>query len=294
LIRRSGSAEFDTKLKMALEVKRRVEDMFVGKNVVASAEENMMNAAAAQAVAPEPELTEDEIEWLNGWVDNQLEPNEISFADCEAALARYPEGKAGAAILARLKETQLLMAKERAAMLRFEKAAGELQRARDALPAMHEEKRQRTAEPAVPDHPRTKDNPPRPNPPNWDKFWDYSRSTYQRLEVEEQDSCAKPIDPSKKTLPPRGDDTGGWRHHWRHGVLGTLRSWADGSQGAAAVSTTPSAPAIDASAPTAALRSCGARACERTLSTHTAISSQASTRSDNSSTASSPKVLLPP
>jgi hypothetical protein len=266
---------------------------------------------------------------LNSWVDDQPEPNEIAFADCEAALARYRKGKAGAATLARLKETQLLMAKERAAMLRFEKAAGELQRARDALPAMHEEKRQRTAEPAVPDHPRTKDNPPRPNPPNWDKarrggstrqsprtslprspahsrrsnraprvsrsqFWDYSRSTYQRLEVEEQDSCAKPIDPSKKTLPPRGDDTGGWRHHWRHGVLGTLRSWADGSQGAAAVSTTPSAPAIDASAPTAALRSCGARACERTLSTHTAISSQASTRSDNSSTASSPKVLLPP
>ena len=46
-IRRSGSAVFDTKLKMAREVRRRVEEI-VGKAVVDLAEEQMMSAEESQ------------------------------------------------------------------------------------------------------------------------------------------------------------------------------------------------------------------------------------------------------
>eukprot|EP00966_Prymnesium_polylepis_P060916 1412781-Prymnesium_polylepis.1 len=29
---------------------------------------------------------------------------------------------------------------------------------------------------------------------------------------------------------PFGNESRGWRHHWRHGDFGTLRSWASGSR----------------------------------------------------------------
>ena len=61
-IRRSGSGDFDTKLKMALEVRRRVEHI-VGKEVVAFAEEKMIGTTAA--AAPAPEFTKDELDWLS-------------------------------------------------------------------------------------------------------------------------------------------------------------------------------------------------------------------------------------
>lgn len=86
-----------------------------------------------------------------------------------------------------------------------------------------------------PPHPRTKETPPRDNPPNWKKFWNYSRSKYQEEEVKEQDRRAVevpkegPADAQQHSLPP-GDDLRGWHNHWRHGVFGNLQSRAQGSR----------------------------------------------------------------
>ena len=98
-IRRSGSGDFDTKLKMALEVRRRVEHI-VGKEVVAFAEEKMIGTTAA--AAPAPEFTKDELDWLSEWMDELHDPSTITHADAEAALMRHRAGQAGAATLARL------------------------------------------------------------------------------------------------------------------------------------------------------------------------------------------------
>lgn len=71
------------------------------------------------------------------------------------------------------------------------------------------------------------------NPPNWHKFRHYSRATYQKLEVLEQDRRATPIDRNRRDvmLPP-GDEMRGWFLHWRRGVGPLLQSWAQGSLGA--------------------------------------------------------------
>ena len=108
-------------------------------------------------------------------------------------------------------------------------AAAEKQRIEAALAA--------DAAAGPPPHPRTKQNPPRDNPPYWARFWSYTRTTYQKEEVEEQDRRAVevpkegPADPKQAQLPP-GDDTRGWHKHWRRGVFGALQSWAAGDRGA--------------------------------------------------------------
>ena len=188
MIRRSGSAHFDTKLKMALEVRRRVEEI-VGKEVVALAEEQMMNAGTTVAApaAPAPEVSPEELNWLSEWMDEQHDPSTITHADAEAALLRRHAAQAGAATRARLLETQLLLAKARAAELRVERALRDLHHAQAALPATHDDKRPR---PAVPDHPRVARGGT--NPPHWEHYHSYTRAKYQEEEVKEQDRCAVP------------------------------------------------------------------------------------------------------
>lgn len=82
------------------------------------------------------------------------------------------------------------------------------------------------------DHPRVRRG--KPNPPNWNQFANFSRSKYQKLEVEEQDRRAVPLndDPKSSFNLARGDDERGWFSHWRRGVGPTLRGWAKGSRGA--------------------------------------------------------------
>jgi len=66
LIRRSCSAEFDTKLKAAREVKRRVA-LVVGSEVVSATEEQVRSGSHSTASA-EPQLvpiTPAELEWLS-------------------------------------------------------------------------------------------------------------------------------------------------------------------------------------------------------------------------------------
>ena len=90
--------------------------------------------------------------------------------------------------------------------------------------------------PAVPDHPRVKTGGV--NPGHWGCFHSYSRATYQKLEVEEQDRRSIPIDDNlfEHDLPWGGEteagETRGWFSHWRRGVGPTLRGWAKGSKGA--------------------------------------------------------------
>ena len=136
LVRRSGSQVFDTKLKMALEIKKKVGEE-LGREVVEAAEEKLMSGGGdcTTAQAAEPELSADELEWLAAWVDEQAEPSEITHEQAAAALSRHREGRAGATTMARLKATQLLLAKVRAAELRFERAMRDLERARAALPS---------------------------------------------------------------------------------------------------------------------------------------------------------------
>ena len=90
IIRRSGSAEFDTKLKMALHVRGWVEGM-VGKAVVALAEEQLVSGGggSSSSTQPEPHVTEAEMAWLAAWMDQQSDPSAITHADAEAALMQH-------------------------------------------------------------------------------------------------------------------------------------------------------------------------------------------------------------
>ena len=69
----------------------------------------------------------------------------------------------------------------------------ELQRWQTELAVHHTPKQQRTEEAAaVPDHPRVASGGA--NPPNWHRYYNFLRSTFQKLETQEQDRRAVPID----------------------------------------------------------------------------------------------------
>ena len=229
-IRRSGSAVFDTKLKMAREVRRRVEEI-IGKAVVDLAEEQMMSAeesvcAPAQdptAAAPPP--TEEELEWLASWLDAQPDPSEITHAQAEAALLQRREQQAGAATSARLMEMQVLLAKERAAELRLERAQRELVKARAAIPQVEPQpKRARSAE-------------PRPYEKWSDPLGEFIREegmlwTRRRVELS-ADKAARPPEKMPRGKDAEGNERGPLRH-WRRGLVFALQDWAEGSKADAA------------------------------------------------------------
>ena len=113
----------------------------------------------------------------------------------------------------------------------------ELQRWQTELAVHHTPKQQRTEEAAaVPDHPHVASGGA--NPPNWHRYYNFSRSTFQKLETQEQDRRAVPIDRGMldHDLPRGGEtevgETRGWFSHWRRGVGPTRRGWANGSLGA--------------------------------------------------------------
>lgn len=64
--------------------------------------------------------------------------------------------------------------------------------------------------------------------PTW-RGWSLSR--WFKHETEVQKRRAVEVDPQNtdKFLPPRGDEERGWRSHWRRGLLGAVRDWAEGS-----------------------------------------------------------------
>lgn len=60
----------------------------------------------------------------------------------------------------------------------------------------------------------------------------WSVSKWQELETKTLKRRSTPIDPTNtaESYPPRGDDSRGWRHHWRRGLHGAVRDWAEGSR----------------------------------------------------------------
>ena len=107
-IRRSGTAEFDDKLKMAREVRRQVVAI-IGAAAVDLAEEKVRaEAAGCAAVAPAAvEHTAADLLWLNEGMDEQEAPDKVSdkvsLAEAEAALTQHQQRQQlGNATLARL------------------------------------------------------------------------------------------------------------------------------------------------------------------------------------------------
>jgi hypothetical protein len=235
MIRRSCSAEFDTKLKAAREVKRRVA-LVVGSEVVSAAEEQLRGGSLPTAsVEPQPvPITPSELEWLAEWIDEQMEPDLITCEQADAALASRRQREAGALTLSKLQRMQWLEARLRAGELRISKAQAVAARIRSEIdfdigPAEKAARVEQSA--SVPLHPRATTDCD--NPPHWNVFHSYTKEKYQELEVKEQDRRAVAIVRSNTVvdLAP-GDDTRGWFRHWRRGVYGALLSWAAGSIGA--------------------------------------------------------------
>ena len=89
LIRRSCSAEFDSKLKVAREVKRRVA-LVVGSEVVSATEEQLRGGSHLSTSSHEPQpvpITQAKLKWLSEWIDEQPEPDLITCDQADAALA---------------------------------------------------------------------------------------------------------------------------------------------------------------------------------------------------------------
>ena len=61
----------------------------------------------------------------------------------------------------------------------------------------------------------------------------WTEAKWKELENKEQKRRNTPIDPTNLEVSlPDGDETRGWRRHWRRGLFGALAAWAGGSQGA--------------------------------------------------------------
>ena len=224
LIKQTFNANISDKIQAARVLKDRLkDDSFFGEAAVLAAEEQVrldtqpshqLSASSASA-----ELTEAELQWLAEWYDEQPEPDQVAIEQADAALQRHRASSGGSSATQVLFEAQWLRAKLTAATTRMQKAAREVERFKHEIDARQVEKRQRLDEPV--------------RPPNWKEYKEYSQSTYQKLESEEQNRRAVPIDRSifDHNLPS-GDETRGWRRHWRRSVPGCLRSWAAGSLGA--------------------------------------------------------------
>lgn len=148
-IRVACTADIETKLDAALVARRKVAAA-LGLAALEAAEQHVRaelhGAGASTAAAPPP--TEEELEWLASWLDAQPDPSEITHAQAEAVLLQRREQHAGGAASARLMEMQVLLAKERAAEMRLERAERELVKARARIPELQAQKRARTTEPS--------------------------------------------------------------------------------------------------------------------------------------------------
>lgn len=97
------------------------------------------NVAEAPEAPAEPAPSNEELEWLAQWIDEQSDPDAIGVEQAKAS---------SAATAALLMERQLLEAKLHAAKRRLERAQRTVARAEAALPAAHADKRQRGEPPA--------------------------------------------------------------------------------------------------------------------------------------------------
>ena len=210
LIKQTFNANISDKIQAARVLKDRLkDDSFFGEAAVLAAEEQVrldtQPSHQLSASSSSAELTEAELQWLAEWYDEQPEPDQVAIEQADAALQRHRASSGGSSATQVLFEAQWLRAKLTAATTRMQKAAREVERFKHEIDARQVEKRQRLDEPV--------------RPPNWKEYKDYSQSTYQKLESEEQNRRAVPIDRSifDHNLPS-GDETRGWRRHWRRTV----------------------------------------------------------------------------
>ena len=227
-IRRSGSAEFDDKVKMAREVRRRVAAI-LGSDVVDAAERSLllrMHSSGGTAAAA-VELSAADEQWIQVWFTEHAVPGAASRAEAVAALRQHKARQAGASTLGGMMERQRLEAKVRAAELRHKKSCRELEQSRQAvsatLPNEPAKKKGRTSLCAA-EHMHS-------DPP--EQYNEYTLLKFRELEAKEQ--ARRAVQPSPSHLQrelPRGDASRGRFTHWRPGIHGALCSWAQGSLGA--------------------------------------------------------------
>eukprot|EP00966_Prymnesium_polylepis_P333121 7388590-Prymnesium_polylepis.1 len=91
-----------------------------------------------------------------------------------------------------------------------------------------------------------KPRPAKERPPHYEKYSGYTVSTWLREEGTAMGRRAHEIEPAPEvrqsargtlteepaasTVPQMTDGPSGWRHHWRHGMVGAVRYWAGGSR----------------------------------------------------------------
>lgn len=230
-VRQKCGADFPTKLHCVLAVKERVTAL-LGAAAVEAAELSAQEAAKpadadTRAASSSAGLLVFEFQkqrqQLVGVVEAaRLRVERALQAEREAERKRESEQQSLAEAQAALEELLLQHPSKR------------VRQEAEAAGAAAEEAGRAAAEAALaaagpPPHPRTKETPPRANPPNWDKFHGYSSSTYQKLEVEEQDRRAiKPKEGvTTPSEPPYGVD--GALKNWRRGLIGAVQSFAGGS-----------------------------------------------------------------
>ena len=213
-------------------------------------EEGIAESDATPADQAHP-ATYEELEWLNEWMDEQQQPEMVTLAELTDALTQRRSainsaqagtssarsGSDESSAFTALHEMQLKQAQLASAQRRLQRAKRSLERIEAALPdAKRTQVKEHAASGVVPDHPRVASGGS--NPLHWKRYWNYSQTTYQKLETEEQDRRSIPInrDLLEHDLP-RGDETEagesrGWFSHWRRGIGPALRGWAKGSLGA--------------------------------------------------------------
>ena len=220
LVKQTFKADISDKLQAARVLKDRMKgDSFVGEAAVLAAEEQVRCGAQPSRQSAPAEITETELEWLSNWYDEQPEPDQVTLEQANDALQTHDRAAAGGTSATQvLFEAQWLQAKLRAATTRMEKAAAEVARWKAAVEERQTEKRQRTTGPA--------------------DFWsDWSDAKWKELERKAHDRRAVKLSADVPArLPsemPRGHRNGPLDHE-RHGLIGSLQYWAEGSEADAA------------------------------------------------------------
>ena len=130
LIRRSASIAFDTKLKMARELRRRVAEL-VGESLVDEVEARVRaDVADAQLGVGGPAMGKEDVAWLHEWVDSHESPWLITESMANEALAKHVAGKRS---FIHVMTIELLHAQIRAAERRRDCATNHVSRLQDSL-----------------------------------------------------------------------------------------------------------------------------------------------------------------
>lgn len=144
----------------------------------------------------------------------------------EQAVAKAAAAELEAARVREAAEAELKAWKARAAALELPKTSHKKQRTAFGAvptPGNSSEGDAATSDAAATQAEETDDEP------TW-LSWALSR--WRKHETEVQARREEPVNDTDvaEAFPPCGDESRGWRHHWRRGLVGTLQDWAAGSK----------------------------------------------------------------